>query len=237
MSRLIAKNRHFKRLDEHYVKIGNMNILIQPNSDTLTLLEDYLKDTRNQVIHIIELYPVSIQNLLSAICTTVHPDNKIFIHIPHMLKDYVRLIQPEIDALGRKVRFITERKKIVFKYYQYGYPKYFGITFDKDHWNYYIHIYEDVKTYGLAKSQYFVSDDNSIRTVPQRNYPELFREDIINNFKKSNPKGIVEGFSTDDEIWEFLIENGIVHIEDDKEEKYNEEVEVMINGKLEKVKM
>lgn len=213
-----TKNRRFKRLDEHYVRIGNINILIQPNTDTLELLKTYLGDTGNQVIHIFELYPVSITNLLSAICASVHQKTKIFIHIPHMLKDFVRLVEPNIDTLDRKVKFITERKEIVFKYYEYFYPKYFKISFGKDYWNYYIHIHEEVKTYGLSTSQYFISDDNSIRTKPQRNYPELFKDDIIKNFRKSNPKGIVETFKDNEDIWNFLIENGVISIdkEDDR---------------------
>lgn len=228
----LGKIRHFKRLDEHYVKIGNINILIQPNADTLKLVNDYLEDTENQVIHIFELYPTSITNLLSAICTSVHSSTKIVIHIPHMLKDYVRLVKPDIDKLGRRVKFITERKEVQFKYYEHGYPKYFKLSFDRDYWNYYIRIYDEIKTYGLPKSQYFISDDNSVRTVPQRKNPELFKDDIIKNFKKSSPKGIIKGFKTDDEIWDFLIENGVVCIENDKEP---EKLEVMIDGELEEI--
>ena len=211
----LCRNRYFKRLDEHYVRIGNINILIQPNAETLDLLRKYLGDTRNQVIHIFELYPVSIINLLAAICTSVHPETKIFIHIPRILKDNVRLVKPAIDELGRRVKFITERKEVSFKYYEHYYPKYFKISFSKDYWNYYIHIYEEVKTYGLSASQYLISDNNAIRTEPQRKHPELFRDIIINNFKKSNPKGIVKTFKNDDEIWEFLKENGVVNIEEE----------------------
>lgn len=228
-----TKNRRFKRLDEHYVKIGNINILIQPNADTLELLKNYLGDTENQVIHIFELYPIAITNVLSDICTAVHPRTKIFIHIPRMLKDFVRLVESNINILNRRVRFITERKEIVFKYYEHFYPKYFKISFGKDYWNYYIHIHEEVKTYGLPASQYFISDDNSIRTKPQRRYPELFKDDIIKNFRKSNPKGIVETFKNDNEIWDFLIENGVVHIDMNKDE--GEKIEVIVNGEIEHI--
>ena len=127
MSNLVT-NRRFKRLNEHYVKIGNINILIQPDLDTLNLLRDYLGDTGNQVIHVFELYPISIPNLLSAICESVHLKTKIFIHVPRMLKDFVRVVEQMIDTHDRKVRFITERKEVIFKYYEHQFPKYFKLS-------------------------------------------------------------------------------------------------------------
>lgn len=231
----VAKNRYLRNLGDHYVKIGNMNIIIQPEAETLDLVNKYLGDTKNQVIHIFEIYPVSIPNLLSAICESVDHGTKIFIHIPKMLKDYIKLVRPKIDKLERRVKFVIDSKEVVFKYYDkyFHYPKYFKISFDSDYYNFYIHVFKDFKTCALPRTQYDYDKNGSVKTEPQRKYPELFRDEIIKNFKKNNPKGIVKTFKDDDEIWEFLIENGKIHINTEEEE--DDKISVLIDGEEETI--
>ena len=40
------------------------------------------------------------------------------------------------------------------------------------------------------------------------------RNQLIEEFKKHCPKGILEVFKNDDEIWEYIIENSEIKIED-----------------------
>ena len=53
--------------------------------------------------------------------------------------------------------------------------------------------------------------------------PDEIRTKLIEEFKKDCPKGILEAFKNDNEIWEYIVENSQITVKFEDEENENED--------------
>ena len=53
-------------------------------------------------------------------------------------------------------------------------------------------------------------------TMPKVIAPELFKDQLLAKFKKECPPGILSSFSGDDDIWDYMLNNGEWRVEDNE---------------------
>ena len=212
--------RNIKEQKEQYIRINNNHIFIQADGSTWLDNMKNIMTKHNQRIHIFEIYPMDVLTMFEAIIHDVYDDCKVIIHIPRTMKDWSIVINDYLannlyirDKTNWKV--ITERRMTRFSYYDNGYMKHFIVSYDVDIRNQFIHSYVEQQTYMIGRGSYELSKDvRAIMTMPQLKFPNLFRDTIIKQFKKSTPPNILESFISDDDIWEYIVDEWKLDIND-----------------------
>lgn len=197
---LIEYSKNIIMNKEKYFKINNMHIFVQPSACDMNIFEEISKK-KNQRIHIFEINPLAIKENLIEIINMVQDDTKVIIHIPYMVKDYALLLRKELGNIQKKWKIITEKSEVEFKCYLH-------IKFTKDDDYYSIQTYIGVNDFKLPRNIYDYKTNASFRSLVQLNNPEIFKDTIIKNFKKSAPHGILRSFTNDSDIWDYIMEQG-----------------------------
>lgn len=229
---------------ENYLRVKNNHIIINPDFSSinklylnLVILDNTIVE--NQRIHLfISKYSKEINKCIIYILKHFAFSCKITIHIPKNVKDLKVVIEEclkefktthGIEYLNCKV--FIESKGPSFKIHNKfcgcfndGLNDEVDIIYGKKG----IHI-----NYSLLDAEYSnyfykgirgCNKPGAIRTKPQKEYPELFKDLIIKQFKESTPEGILKSFKSDDDIWDYILGNGewkVVGIDDGSKTKDN----------------
>lgn len=204
-----------KEIDERYYRLGDVHIFSQMGPDQFFEIKNNIADKRHQKIHIFELYPDSIMETIKEIIEVVHSETKIIIHISHYMKDYKILMEEKFKDIKRdskipKYYIIAERKPVIFSWVDKNDDnKQHSIifTFKKHNGRFQLTINNQIKAWTLRNQMYDYSNA-AIRSQVQLNNPELFKDTIIKNFKRVTPDGILGTFDSDDDIWDFITDQG-----------------------------
>ena len=203
-----------------YYRVKNNHIFVQSvDADTMDSVKKLML-INNQHIHIFELHIPAINNVLESIVKSVTNRCKLTIHIPKEMKDYKTYLEHRyadintnwhIELHGRrKIDFIIKRKYdgvhgLLVRFTHHD--GMFGVSSER-------YVMSD--SYEIPAHVYYLSNRQSyIQTRIQLAHPDLFKDEIIKNFKKVTPKEILSGFKTDDDIWNFILEE----LEDGKDEQ------------------
>lgn len=202
--------------DERYYKIGNTHIFTQMGVEQFTIVKDEISKKRNQRIHIFELRPTSVDDLLKGIVDLVQNDTKVIIHVSHHMISYKRLVESYFynakekeGSRIKKVYVIAERKPVKFSWIDRSdfskVKRSIIFEFANDLGNYQLRTYRQDKEWTVLKNWYYHSNA-AIRSKVELENMELFRDVIIKHFKRATPKGILGTFKSDDEIWDYITE-------------------------------
>ena len=209
---MIKLSNTFKHVENYnnYIHFRNIHVIINPSDKNINDNLESIKDKSNQVIHIFLLDFKRIDKVESII--NLYPKSKIIIHIPYQVKDIKKYLDSlNIDAFKNKnVKVFIERKGPSFCIAENinGYYQKFNLNvkYNDDGVETSISIHNT--DYPNYKIKYLGGEGGAIKTILQRDNPELFKKEIINNFRSSCPKGILKTFKSDNEIWDYIMMNG-----------------------------
>lgn len=213
---------------ENYLRIKNNHIIINPNLTSrnslylnLVILDNTIVE--NQRIHLfISKYDNDVNENVIYILEHFATKCKITIHIPKIVKDLKVVIEEDIKKFKdiHKVEFLNckvfaESKGPSFQIHNKfwrcfndGLNDKIIIVYDNDG----IHV--SYSLFDIKYSSYFYKTTKehekpgAIRSKPQKEHPELFKDLIIKQFKESTPEGILKSFKSDDDIWDYILGNG-----------------------------
>lgn len=195
----------------NYIHFKNMHIIINPLDQNIIHSLESILNKSNQVIHIFLLDFKRINNVESII--NLYPKAKIVIHIPYQVKDIKKYLDSlNIDTFKNKnVKIFVERKGPSFCMAEItkGYYKKIELVvkYEDDGVSTMISFHNT--DYPNNKIVYPGGEGGAIRTFLQRDNPDLFKDEIVKNFKSSCPSGILKSFKNDDEIWDYVMQQGI----------------------------
>ena len=226
MNKNIIENDNIKRSNSKvsnikgYYRIKNNHIFVQSLNGTesiLSFIDEICKD-KNQRIHIFDLNPLTITNLIDFI---INKGNKVVIYIPKVLRDYEKVLEYEYEYIkdkNWKIQIFS--RPIIFRNNNALCDGNSSIKIkcvESDDYFYFITKVYNQENYStlMPLSLYYTDLHNQcyngyiLRTVLQYKYPELFKDRIIHNFKRvnRNRKEILNSFKNDDEIWNYILEN------------------------------
>lgn len=214
---------------ENYLRIRNNHILINPdmNAVFIKLYKNIIISDNtileNQKIHLfICKYDSKVNESIIYILKHFSAGCKIVIHIPKLTKDLKITLENDIEEFVRinKIEYpvckiITERSGPSFKVHGKNW------SFVNDSITDIVNIVYSNKGIHISYSIFDVKYSNytyhelriskkpgAVRTKPQRDNPELFKDLIIKQFKEATPDGILKAFKNDNEIWDYILGNG-----------------------------
>lgn len=211
-----------------YIRTHNNHIFIQPSESNIDLISSIVQKDQ-QHIHVFELYPETIKNIITMMVDKLSTKSKLIIHIPHEFKDYKRLIESWVGDNNKNWKVIPEGKEIKFSFSRD--KRLIKLTFSNQHGMMRLGVHLEILSFDLPENKYFDmvlgrKNEGAIRTIPQRNNPELYRDVIIKNFKRSTPDGILKTFNDDDDIWDYIKQTGEWAVDkvDNKKGDANEDI-------------
>lgn len=213
--------RKLKLLMDHrnYMGIGNTHIFINFNRGNLNYL-DTLHFNNVGTIHVFITTHASVNDDLKSLIRRFgrvmengRRFSKIIIYSPPQVRDLNKLIKKFLkDDSGYELMEVDKRTHFQF------------IIENKYRLNI-VCGYESLKIFLEGSNRkscpidiqfmeypYDVSIDNDpgiFETTEMRNFPELFREKLIEAFKQKTPEKILKAaFKTDDDIWAYIMTQG-----------------------------
>jgi len=203
----------------NYINIHPIHIFFNFNKSNLDYLQKLHKDGI-QKIHVFITTHESVNDNLRLLIDYFH-QKKIIIHVPRSLKDLHTLVTEYLSHLSGKYRCIRDRKTVTFQAsYRYKCDRsrirsssgYVHIIQKNDVYGYRSEI--KTNSYGVAIQfpdyPYDGTDDNSgvFSSAEERLNPLQFREKLIAEFKKRCPSDILKGFKGDDDIFDYIMQEG-----------------------------
>lgn len=207
-----------------YYRAKNNHVFVQFNTDHMDIISNIITK-RNQRIHIFDIYPLAITNLISWAIETVDGKAKLIFHIPSMLKDYAPVIRDWNKDLNKPYTISIDGADVEFSMIDHlpsnvytpcynnnsnGICRQLKVRYGRDRYCYQVSA-AITTLHGmnlLPIAQY--QSQGLFDTIPKQRYPELFRDTCIKRFKKMTPKGILEQFKDDDDIWNWMMDN-LIH--------------------------
>lgn len=198
-----------------YYKAKNNHVFVQLSVEHLDAISEIVTKG-NQRIHIFEIYPLAIPNLIRAVIDTVNGKAKLVFHVPHMMRDYAVLIRDWNKDVNKPYKITIDGSNVVFSMmssHDNDLNKSLVLRYSMN--TYFYSISTTVScvygTNSLPVNQY--QSGGIFDTVVKQRYPELFRDECIKKFKNKCPKSILEEFEDDNDIWDWMIENLLTKFE------------------------
>lgn len=222
--------------DPSHMRVGNTHIFVNPGSKAdhgfAKEIVKTITNKRNFKFHIFifNAWVLDDENkdqfveLIKALIDNPSDMPKIVIHIPNRMSDIKVLCDYVLDEAGiptfvkeSRIKYALERRGCSFKIPRDPRTSYL-MTFDYSYRS--VEIKIEVKSFefsGFDPSYCsFGGKPGAVKNLVQAVHPELFRDKIIAGFKESCPEGILKTFKTDDEIWEYITENGEWSVKEEK---------------------
>lgn len=204
---------HPNRVNEYH--FNNKHVYIQPsagNAINENCMFQVIKNSNHQVYHIFELVPNSVMNILKTFITETPKSSRVIIHIPKPFKDWKRYLENKLEKEGINLK--ENKAKIIIDKLE---PIKFVVEGPYHERTRFIVGYEKIgnkinlSAY-IQNSQFdFYCNEfsyNYLWNPARKDNPELFRDDIIKDFRKNNPKNIVSTFRDDNDIWDYIMQQG-----------------------------
>lgn len=211
------------RADEMYA-MGNFRFWFNPSRDAINTVKE-LTHLRHRRVHIFLFSTMCLKPYLGEFIGEFYKDisgvPSMTIHIPKNMEDMAVVVRNIIDNEWRRnewnesrelfhprISIVCERHGCSFRSPYQSRPYYLTVRYEKDR----AFISMDINNL-----QYFGYDPNfrkfggkpgAVKNYVQATYPDLFRDKIIAGFKESCPPGILNTFKTEEEIWDYIVQNG-----------------------------
>lgn len=211
-----------------YYRAKNNHVFVQLSVEHLDVISEIVTKG-NQRIHIFEIYPLAIPNLIRAVIDTVNGKAKLVFHVPHMMRDYAVLIRDWNKDVNKPYKITVDGSNVAFSMmssHNTDLDKSLVLKYRIDTYNYSISTTVSCVygTNSLPVNQY--QSGGIFDTVVKQRYPELFRDECIKKFKNKCPKSILEEFKDDNDIWNWMMDNLLtkfeINTEDDIENEEDE---------------
>lgn len=212
------------RLNENCFRVDNKILTINPNNkDAMVIVENMKPYYKIHVL--ITLWkrwdPDITYSMMAILDAAKEKQAKVYIHVPKMCKDLIKVIDQDLNLYDnyrividngdgtritingesfngftvkgpQMLSFEVNRHAVVIKLYIHT------LLFDcEGEWT---HILS--KSF-IPKNEY--EHEGVFSSVYRKEDPELFKEDIINDFKKATPRGILKSFENDEDIWDYVM--------------------------------
>lgn len=210
-----------------YYKAGTSHIFFDPrevNLPDVPVILDSIAKKPNQKVHIFisgskgDVIP-NLPAFISFLMRYPETPTTIVVHVPKKVPLLYEMTDLVLKGIEPKLKYklIRESKFVSFRT---AWPTLLDIAFLNDSIvsNINIRRYEYPKTAKLDKSGKTVHGPLCDPTMGAN--IEMFKPQIIEGFKKSTPDGILRAFNNDEEIWDYIMQNGEwnVRVEDKKED-------------------
>lgn len=201
--------------EKNYLRIANTHIFInftKHNMDYLSML----RPGSIRKIHIFITNHASINETLRFLLKRATSDQRILIHIPKSISElnaflhtfigeeeegkYTSIIEKEpfifgseLDDFKITIRFNKTELKVQLSPFRTDpfKPSRYGIEFPNYPYN------------GASEEEQGIFENVEMRIDPMK-----FKDQLITAFKKNCPEGILKSFKTDDEIMEYIMQQG-----------------------------
>jgi len=208
-------------------RVGNKHIILQLSNKTCDYIYKICSSMDNQRIHVFEVYPEAVSNRINWVISLgrLNKRNKIIFHFYKSIRDYAKHIALSCSKIGSNEGFnyVIDSDKVVFESIK-NIAQSKGIPRQKYHLEvvyrfdeYHNHLYLDIVTtickLEIPYKVHYYLGEQTFDTIMKSRYPDEFKNEIIKNFKKYTPDGILKGFKDDNDIWDYINEM----IEDEKE--------------------
>lgn len=148
----------------------------------------------------------------------------VSIHVPKVVEDLAVVAKHLISQIDLNhldinkemncpIRVFTFSKQISFNIP----ASQFKLVFEMqgDHLNHYIMLgQESIESY-KAPYRRFGGKPGAVQNQVQANFPELFKDRIIEGFMQNCPEGILRTFNGREDIWDFICQKGEWNVEED----------------------
>lgn len=190
---------------------GNMMVWVNPTNKYAreqVLATPHKRDKRIHIFltntHVIK--DSHFKEFLEAWFQTPNEEPVITIHLPKNMVDYKKLILEKFiptlkTAYVPRIRVYCECGPIEFKI-RSGYEGYLTFTWETTQ----LSVSYQIDTYRIYG--YATNTNGAIQNKIQAEHPDLFREKILENFKSNCPEGILNSFKSDEDIWNYITQNG-----------------------------
>lgn len=135
------------------------------------------------------------------------PNNRITIHVWKRAKDYVNLLQQSgILNCHPHIRIHIDPDEIRFRI-PHTNGGWLAVRYQMDHkaHSYWVQFQVQVDVIKHMDYQYYLNDATGpINTRLRAKNPDLYREKLIQGFKKTCPKEILKSFHSDADIWNYI---------------------------------
>lgn len=229
----------FDILHKNYISVGNTHIFVNFTRYNLEMMNQSHPDNYKK-IHVFITNHASINESLKNLVTRYGLDkdikgktckSKVIIHFPHRVTDLRNLLVKFFKSHN-----INSGYKICFDKYPIrfspgegaGPTTYLIFEFPRNFMRVRIQ-YGDGGRLNLPKIvfpnyPYNVEDAPEeergiFENMDMRMDPVKFKEDLVKSFKEKTPSGILKAFKNDDEIFEFIVQEGEWKVQADGEEK------------------
>lgn len=214
-----------------YYKLGIQNILFNPDSQDVASLVNNINSRQKIHIFITNWDEDALINILTCLDCAVSTISKVYIHIPKICSDLKKIIINEIDNKykykiliegNNATKFSTERgiyRKCRRECIISDVPLTSDATLSIDVQNFNLVAELNMLTFNeghngiwkinLVNLPIHKSDFNREGVFSSKyrtENPDLFRDEIIKDFKRKTPKGIINSFINDDDIWDYIME-------------------------------
>lgn len=210
---VFGKLFHNEALDTF--SFGNHRVYIDPDCKYIIAQARAMSHKRDRRIHIFLTNVRCVRTkefieFMESLFQEVNQEPVVTIHVSYEMEDLKKylheIVFPSMHTeYVPKIRVFCERKPVLFLMDGARYRKWL-----KFEWiNNQLRVYYELDTYPLRGYQ--ISNKGkpgAIRNTLQRNYPELYKDKIIQNFKESCPEKILKNFTSDDDIWDYIMQEG-----------------------------
>lgn len=193
--------------DKSFIRTKTTFIMLNPTADTLKKVEKVINSHYH--VHMFITNPSILNNdQWDEMFDLLTDWAKYFIHIPKQLEDIKPLVEKIIIPLRehKEIKIITEKDGPSF-----ATPNNYttiNVKYNSDK----VVISLDID---IFDGGYYFTNGGAITSTPMYMDPDLFKDKIIENFKKRCPEGILKAFRNDDDIWDYVKQNGEWSIKED----------------------
>lgn len=198
-----------------YYKAGSTHIFFDPreiNLPSVPELLDSIAKKPNQKVHIFisgskgDVIP-NLPAFIAFLMRYPETPTTIVVHVPKKVPFLYEMTDLVLKGIEPKLKYklIRESRFVSFRTH---WPVFLDVTFMDDEivTNINLRRYEYPKTTKVNKDGKFASGPLCDPTM--RDNIQMFKPQIVDGFKRSAPDGILKAFNNDEEIWDYIIQNG-----------------------------
>ena len=219
-----------------YFNIGVQHLLFQPGSEEVVALNENIRTRQKIHIFLTSWDEDIQLNLIGCMDCAVSTMSKVYIHIPKICRDLQRVIIESIDVSsydskerydykilieGNNATNISTESKLYTGLSRMNCVALYdeavvSIKIEKSG------LYANLSMHTLTEKKYRGYWEINLVQIPidksefnlegvfsskyRKADPELFKDLIIKDFKRNTPKGIINSFKNDDDIWDYIME-------------------------------
>lgn len=212
------------KINDKCFRVDNKMIVVNPNNkDAMTLIENmkpYYK------IHIVLTLwkrwdPDITYSMMLILDEAKTKKAKVYIHIPKMCKDLIKIIDQDLEDYDNYKIIIEGDSATNIAIHAESFCDIYvkevqtlSIIIYEHTVEVLLHLYTNVagcegvwihtlNISSIPKNEY--EHEGIFSSVYRKEYPELFKEEMIKDFKKVTPRALLKAFKDDEDIWDYIM--------------------------------